>query len=112
MGPSHRFRALAKAIKQTFALWDLSHLHEFELAGGLGIPFVDPDAFEDDEVIDDHAALKVVGTLEPGDEFGFVFDFGDRWEDRCRVLAEKADPREEWGPGDCPSTRSRSGVGG
>ena len=63
---------------------------------------MDPDPFEDDEVIDDHAALKVVGTVEPGDEFGFVFDFGDRWEHRCRVLAEKADPRQEWGPGPLP----------
>ena len=102
VGPSHTFRALAEAINQAFARWDLSHLHEFELAGGRRIGFVDPDPFEDDEVIDDHAALKVVGTVEPGDEFGFVFDFGDRWEHRCRVLAEKADPRQEWGPGPLP----------
>ncbi len=111
VGPSHTFLALAEAINQAFARWDLSHLHEFELAGGRRIGFVDPDPFEDDEVIDDHAALKVADTVGPGDEFGFVFDFGDRWEHRCRVLAEKADPRQEWGPGHCPSSRSRSGVG-
>ena len=102
VGPSHTFLALAEAINQAFARWDLSHLHEFGLAGGRRIGFVDPDPFEDDEVIDDHATLKVADTVGPGDEFGFVFDFGDRWEHRCRVLAEKADPRQEWGPGPLP----------
>jgi pRiA4b ORF-3-like protein len=102
VGPSHSFFALAEAINQAFARWDLSHLHEFGLAGGRRIGFVDPDPFEDDEVIDDHATLKVADTVGPGDEFGFVFDFGDRWEHRCRVLAEKADPRQEWGPGPLP----------
>ena len=61
VGPSHTFLALAEAINQAFARWDLSHLHEFELAGGRRIGFVDLDPFEDDEVIDDHAALKVAG---------------------------------------------------
>ena len=36
--------------------------------------------------------------LEPGDEFEFVFDFGDDWRHRCRVLDEKADPATEYGP--------------
>jgi hypothetical protein len=102
VGPAHTFGALADAINAGFARWDLSHLHEFALAGGRRIGFVDVEPFEDDEPIDDQAAVKVADALGPGDAFEFVFDFGDRWEHRCRVLAEKADPRQEWGPGPLP----------
>jgi len=102
VGPSHTFLALAEAINAAFARWDLSHLHEFELAGGRRIGFVDPDRFEDDEPVEDHAAVKVAQAVAAGDEFSYVFDFGDRWQHRCRVLAEKADPRQEWGPGPLP----------
>jgi hypothetical protein len=98
VGPAHTFSGLAEAINAAFGRWDLSHLHEFELAGGRRIGFVDPDPF-DDGVVEDHAAVKVADAVGPGEEFGFVFDFGDRWEHRCRVLANKADPRQEWGPG-------------
>ncbi|HVL94341.1 MAG TPA: hypothetical protein VM266_00635 [Solirubrobacteraceae bacterium] len=101
VGPSHTFLALADAINAAFARWDLAHLHRFELAGGRQIGFVDPEPFEDDET-EDHAAVKVADAVAPGEEFGFVFDFGDRWEHRCRVLAEKVDPRQEWGPGPLP----------
>jgi hypothetical protein len=101
LGPAHTFGALADAINAAFARWDLSHLHEFELADGRRIGFVDPEPF-DDAVVDDQAATKVAGAVAPGDEFRFVFDFGDRWEHRCRVLADKADPREEWGAGALP----------
>ena len=102
MGPSHTFAGLAEAINQAFARWDLSHLHEFELADGQRIGFVDSEPFEDDEPVEDHAAVKVAQAVGPGEEFGFVFDFGDRWEHRCRVLADKVDPREEWGDGPLP----------
>jgi hypothetical protein len=102
VGPSHTFLGLADAINQGFARWDLSHLHEFELAGGRRIGFVDPDRFEADEVVEDHAAVKVAEAVALGDEFAFTFDFGDRWEHRCRVLAEKIDPRQEWGSGPLP----------
>jgi Plasmid pRiA4b ORF-3-like protein len=102
VGPSHTFGALADAISVAFARWYLSHLHEFELADGRRVGFVDSDPFEDDEVAADQAAVKVGAVVGPGDEFRFFFDFGDRWEHRCRVLAEKADPREEWGSGPLP----------
>ena len=101
VGPAHTFGALADAINASFARWDLSHLHEFELADGRRIGFDDPEPF-DDAVIQDQAATKVAGAVAPGDEFRFVFDFGDRWEHRCRVLADKVDPREEWGAGPLP----------
>ena len=101
MGPSHTFAGLADAINAAFARWDLSHLHEFELAGGRRIGFVDPEPFGD-AVIEEQAAVKVAAAVRPGEEFVFVFDFGDRWEHRCRVLAQKADPRQEWGDGPLP----------
>lgn len=102
VGPSHSFAALAEAINAAFARWDLSHLHEFELADGRRIGFIDPEPFEDDAPVEDHAAVKVASAVAPGDEFGFTFDFGDRWTHRCRVLAEKVDPRQEWGAGPLP----------
>jgi hypothetical protein len=40
----------------------------------------------------------VARELKPGDEFEFVFDFGDDWRHRCRVLEEKVDPADEYGP--------------
>ena len=101
VGRAHTFSAFAEVINVAFARWDLSHLHEFELAEGRRIGFVDPESFGD-EVVDDHAAVKVADAVGPGAEFGFVFDFGDRWEHRCRVLAERVDPRQEWGPGPLP----------
>jgi hypothetical protein len=55
VGPSHTFAGLADAINTAFARWDLSHLHEFELGDGRRIGFVDPDPFEDDEVVEDLA---------------------------------------------------------
>lgn len=36
--------------------------------------------------------------LAPGDQFTYTFDLGDSWRHRCRVLAEKVDPIEEYGP--------------
>jgi hypothetical protein len=32
--------------------------------------------------------VKVAAAVGPGDEFVFILDFGDRWEHRCRVLAQ------------------------
>jgi hypothetical protein len=84
IGPSHTFAGFADAINAGFARWDLSHLHVFELMAGRRIGFVDPDPLGDDEPIEDQAAMKVAEAAGPGDEFAFVFDFGDQWEHRCR----------------------------
>jgi hypothetical protein len=102
IAPSHTFLALADAINAAFARWDLLHLHEFELAGGRRIGVADPEPFEGDEPIEDQAAVRVADAVGPGDEFMFVFDFGDHWEHRCRVLTDKVDPREAWGTGRLP----------
>lgn len=102
VGPAHTFEALADAINQAFARWDLAHLHVFELADGRRVGFVDPEPFDDQRVVGDHAAVKVADAVGPGDEFSFTFDFGDGWRHRCRVMAEKIDPRQEWGSGPLP----------
>jgi Plasmid pRiA4b ORF-3-like protein len=101
VGPGHTFAQLADAINQAFARWDLSHLHEFELADGRRIGFPD-DESAPEPAWEDHAALKVTQAVGPGDEFGFTFDLGDGWRHRCRVLADKVDPREQYGPGPLP----------
>ncbi len=100
-GPSHSFGQLAEAINSGFARWDRSHLHDFELADGRKIGFPSND-FAPELVWEDQDKLKVVKEVGPGDEFTFTFDFGDDWRHRCRVFAEKVDPREQWGPGPLP----------
>lgn len=107
VGPSHTFFGLSETINQGFARWDLSHLHEFELASGQRIGFVDPDWQFDDEPVWDHAQLKVASAVGPGDEFRFVFDFGDRWEHRCREMPKKVDVRQACGPGPLPVVEGR-----
>lgn len=95
VGPAATFERLAETINVAFGRWDLSHLHAFELADGRRIGFADVDPDEHGWL--DQAALKVGSTLEPGERFGFVFDFGDNWRHRCEVLDEKLDPRAEFG---------------
>jgi Plasmid pRiA4b ORF-3-like protein len=97
VGPSHTFGQLADAINAAFARWDLSHLHEFELADGRRIGYPS-DEYAPDLEWEDQAKLKVARELKPGDQFEFVFDFGDDWRHRCRVLEGKVDPAEEYGP--------------
>jgi Plasmid pRiA4b ORF-3-like protein len=94
VGPSVSFERFAEAINVAFGRWDFSHLHRFELAEGQRLGFPDLD-FEPPGWVD-HAA-KLGSLIGPGDEFVFVFDFGDDWRHECRVLTEKLDPREEFG---------------
>lgn len=77
-------------------LWDLSHLHEFELADGRLIGYPD-DEFAPDVVWLDHAKLKVCREVKPGEEFSYVFDLGDNWQHRCVAEPVKADPPVEYG---------------
>lgn len=102
-GPSHSFGQLADAINAAFGRWDLSHLHDFELLDGRKIGFPSDD-FVPDLAWEDQTALKVAKEVGLGEEFTFTFtfDFGDDWRHRCRLLSEKIDPREEWGPGPLP----------
>ena len=97
VGPSHTFEQFADAINAAFARWDLSHLHVFELADQRLIGFP-ADSFGTEMTWLDHAKLKVAREVKAGEEFEYVFDLGDNWRHRCSVLAEKADPAEEYGP--------------
>jgi hypothetical protein len=100
VGPSHTFAQLAEAIDLAFARWDLAHLHVFVLPDGRQVGFADVDRETHGWL--DHEALKVAQELAPGEAFSYVFDLGDDWRHRCEVLPEKADPREEYGPGPLP----------
>lgn len=91
--PSHSFGELADAINLHFARWDLSHLHEFRLADGRTIGFRDPESPE----TMDQESISVVSTLDKGDEFGFIFDFGDDWTHQCRVEEVGVDPSDLYG---------------
>ena len=92
---SHSFAALASAIDDAFARWDLAHLHEFRLADGtrLTTPYGD-----DDEIgpsLDDRRTK--LSRLGPGGQFIYTFDLGDAWTHLCTVGPERIDPPEELG---------------
>ncbi|MDQ3751293.1 MAG: plasmid pRiA4b ORF-3 family protein [Actinomycetota bacterium] len=93
VGPGHDFGDLADAINLHFARWDLSHLHDFRLADQREIGFPDPDS----PGTLDQQRISVSSTLAKGDEFVFVFDFGDDWEHHCRVEEVGVDPEELYG---------------
>ena len=96
VGPGHSFAQLAHAIETAFARWDGSHLHGFELADGRQIGYPDED-FEPDATWLDHEQFKVVREVTPGEQFEYVFDFGDHWRHRCTVAETKVDPLRELG---------------
>jgi hypothetical protein len=96
VGPAHTFEQLAHAINAAFARWDLSHLHQFELADGRLIGYPD-DSYEPDVVWHDHAKLKIAREVKPGEEFEYVFDLGDDWQHRCTVAHTKVDPLDAYG---------------
>jgi hypothetical protein len=70
-------------------------LHDFRLADGtrLTTPFV---GWEDaGPALDDRKAT--LARLRPGEEFVYVFDFGDDWAHFCAVGEERIDPLDEVG---------------
>jgi len=104
VGPAHTFADLAKAIDNAFARWDLSHLSVFTLADGRVVTDVEtgadlatsafgvvPTASLDIEV------AKVMGTVEAGAQFRYVFDLGDDWTHCCTVGAGNIDPADVLG---------------
>lgn len=103
VGPRHTFADLAAAIDDAFARWDRAHLCQFTLADGRTV--TDAETAEESEgspfgpigaetlILDRTKVLKTVGV---GEEFRYVFDFGDGWTHRCTV-EEKVDPAEALG---------------
>ena len=92
---THTFEQFAQAIDDAFGRWDLSHLHEFVLADGAAVGTPD-DEFDDDRVILDSRRTKL-SRVAAGEQFAYVFDFGDYWTHLCTVGPERADPIEAYG---------------
>jgi len=91
--PRHSFAQLASAIDRAFARWDISHLHQFELADGTKIGRPDPDF--DEKILDERR--ERLSHLHLGEQFVYVFDFGDYWAHLCTVAQEGVDPLEVLG---------------
>lgn len=99
--PSHSFAQLAEAIDQAFARWDRAHLCQFTLADGTVV--TDAETAEDALAAEFGVApkrpllleqAKVGRTVALGEEFRYVFDFGDDWTYACAVEEPKVDPLE------------------
>jgi hypothetical protein len=90
------FAEIAAAIDRAFARWDISHLHEFQLAGGRRITAADDEGFDEGDL--DEAA-ETLGRLRAavGMSFEYVFDLGADWEHECTILREDVDPLDEAG---------------
>jgi len=91
---THTFAQLATAIDDAFARWDRAHLHEFQLADGTRIG--KPDLEWDDERVVPEERTRL-SRLRPGEQFVYVFDFGDDWTHLCTVGAARIDPLEALG---------------
>ncbi|MEO8745080.1 MAG: hypothetical protein ABI334_09640 [Candidatus Dormiibacterota bacterium] len=92
---NHSFAQLATAIDDAFARWDRAHAHEFELRDGTRIGTPDPE-WDSEEPVLDEQVLKL-SRLKPGDQFIYVFDFGDDWAHLCSVGKSPIDPLESLG---------------
>jgi hypothetical protein len=117
---THTFAALATAIDDAFARWDRSHLHEFEFADGTRIG-IHNDTWDRHEKVIDYTRTKL-SRLELGEQFLYVFDFGDDWTHLCTVAEVRIDPLESlgivperplphWGWGDIPDQYGRGWDG-
>jgi hypothetical protein len=92
---SHSFEQLARAIDESFARWDLAHLHEFTLANGIRLTTPYDDWEELGPASDDRR--ERLSRLTLGEQFVYVFDFGDDWAHLCTVGPERVDPLEMLG---------------
>ena len=96
VGTTHTFEQLAHAINAGFARWDLSVPTPARASRRLADRLPD-DSYAPDVVWHDHAKLKVVREVRPGEEFEYVFDLGDDWQHCCSVADAKIDPLEAYG---------------
>jgi hypothetical protein len=128
VGPSHTFTQLGQAIDLAFARWDLAHLRRFDLADGTAVTdeetagdLESPMVGEAIPTLDIDTA-RVASTLKAGEEFRYVFDFGDDWTHRLAVGPEPIDPAEVvgivptlptayWGAGTIPDQYGRRWLG-
>jgi Plasmid pRiA4b ORF-3-like protein len=88
---SHTFDQLADAIELAFARWDHAHMHAFSLPDGTQITPLDQwDGDAPDGSID--SATTKLNRLQQGEQFVYLFDFGDDWTHLCTVAAQRIDP--------------------
>lgn len=94
----HTFHVLAEAIDDAFARWDRSHLHEFTLprAGRTVTEHRYADDIDPGRELDADT-LTLGEVLRLGDEFGYIFDLGDRWRHDCVVADAEIDPVAQYG---------------
>jgi hypothetical protein len=124
VGPAHTFADLAAAIDVAFARWDRAHLCEFRLADGRTVTDAESAREQAGSPFGPVATplhldgAKPARTLGLGEEFCYVFDFGDDWTHRCVVEGTKIDPLEVlgvvprqplayWGWGEMPDQYGR-----
>ncbi len=112
---SHTFAELAVAIDDAFARWDRAHLYEFRLLDDTRIGLPEHDW---NEGLCFEARRTKLSRLAPGEDFVYVFDFGDGWHHLCTVGEQRIDPIDTlgiepaqplpyWGWGDLPDQYGR-----
>ena len=92
---AHTFAQLAVAIDDAFGRWDRARLHAFELHDETHLATPYPDWEELGPVADDRRTR--LSRLAAGEQFLYVFDFGDDWTHLCSVGPERLDPLETLG---------------
>jgi hypothetical protein len=93
---SQSFNQLATAIDAAFARWDLAHMHMFTLADGTQVTPLDLwDGDAPDDSLDSEKTK--LSRLQPGEQFAYVFDFGDDWAHLCTVGPQRIDPLDTVG---------------
>ncbi|GGL21600.1 IS1096 element passenger TnpR family protein [Mangrovihabitans endophyticus] len=93
---SHTFDQLATAIDLAFARWDLAHMHSFTLADGTPVTPLDLwDGDAPEGSIDSEATR--LSRLAAGEQFAYLFDFGDDWTHLCTVAEHRIDPEDTLG---------------
>jgi hypothetical protein len=93
---SHTFDQLADAIEPAFARWDPVHMHSFTLADGVqATPLEQWDGDAPEGSVD--SATTKLSRLQPGEQFAYLFDFGDDWAHLCTVAAQRIDPLDTIG---------------
>jgi Plasmid pRiA4b ORF-3-like protein len=65
--------------------WQDSHLHEFILSGKR---YSEPNAEDEENVIDERAVRLRDLALSNGDGIGYVYDFGDNWQHQLVLEAK------------------------
>lgn len=118
---SHSFAEFATAIDLAFGRWDLAHLHQFTLTSGTRVGPLDRwDGEFPAGVLDGH--VTKLDKLRVGEQFAYVFDFGDDWAHLCKVIKGDIDPLKEigevptrpvphWGWGSLPDQHTRRWEG-